>query len=162
MVAPQNVLHHLVEEHKGPFNRTKLSELSGMIRMARNETGLIPMSEIAEDLDHYRDPDTTGHTLFIGRVAFNALFEDNMEMGGFATMHRKPEGHHIDRLYVHSVARGRMLGHQLLEACIDKATKVGGYLQYDRIPETEAEARVLADFNFQPNRQGTLQLALPR
>jgi GNAT superfamily N-acetyltransferase len=148
MVVAPNILNHEIELHRGEFSRDDLNGLSGVLRLASNNPGhLVTRHQLAEELDRYRDPDKTGHYLFIGRVAFNH-FADDMDVTGFATMRREAKGHHIDRVFVHSVARGRRLGHQLVEACIGIAAEAKGYLQYDQITQIEEDKRLFADLNF--------------
>lgn len=63
-------------------------------------------------------------------------------------MHEQFGRYHIDQVFVHSVARGRRLGHQLVEACIDIVSEAKGYLQYDNITATDEQKSLFTDLNF--------------
>jgi GNAT superfamily N-acetyltransferase len=150
MVATPNLLQPDVELHRGEFSKTVLNELGGIMGLASEKPyHLLPRQELAKDLGRYKDPDETGHYLFIGRVAFNPLYDDDMSASGFATMHRDADSFRIDRLFVHSVARGRRLGHELLENCIEIAAEAKGYLQYKNVTSTDEDKRLFTDLDFE-------------
>lgn len=150
----------MVEQHQGEFEASELNQLSGLLRLSSGRNNLVPKSVVQEDLDRYLEPDVTDQRLFVGKVAFNGFF-DKPEVVGFATMHPEANGHHIDRLFVHPIARGRGVGRQLMEACID-AGQTRAFVTYDHVPDSDAERRILADLNFSPDPSGRLRLDLTR
>lgn len=167
MALTYPVLHQSVEQHQGTFSREDFNLLSGLVRAANYEThqtDMVLRATLLEDLDRYVEPDITRRRLFIGRVAFNRLEDE--EMAGFATTFENPEteGEHIDRLFVHRTSRGRKLGQQLIEKCVEVAVaNNSSYIQYDPAydkPFTEAEKRVFTSLDFSLSKDGKPYLKL--
>lgn len=146
------LLHSSIIAHEGMLSSSEFNELSGLLRLSHDGSDIVPRHEILEDLDQYTDPERSGKQLFIARVIFNSF--DDAELAGFATTYVDGDGggEHIDRLFVHPTSRGRRLGKQLVQACVQHAAEHRvPYVQYDREPASDAEERVFRNLNFTPD-----------
>lgn len=161
MAITPYALHQAVEHHEGEFTANEINQLTGLLRYANDGTDIVTRKRVEEDLGQYADPAASRRRMFIARVAFDN-FSADMEITGFATTQVDPEtgGHHIDRLFIHPVSRGRQLGRQLVQACVDVAAEAAPYIQYDRVPASSAEHAVFSDLGFEPSSSGVPRLAL--
>jgi GNAT superfamily N-acetyltransferase len=143
---------------------SEYSQLSGLVQLAQTGEGFLTRAEIDADVARYaKDVEQEQKVaLFLAHVAFNPLANDP-EVVGFATTKQdsNDRGLHIDRLFVHHIARGRKLGRGLVSASVKLAESLNAsYVQYDRIPGSSAESHMLLNLDFMPNEHRIYRLNL--